>query len=90
MTDKPHAASVSELLVLIGQRKTRKVSVADILETFGDRAFGALMFVFAAPLVLPMPPASRRSSARRSPSSPPSGCWGAARSGCPRPCWRGP
>ena len=56
MTDKAHAASVSELLVLIGQRKTRKVSVADILETFGDRAFGALMFVFAAPLVLPMPP----------------------------------
>lgn len=32
------------------------VSVGDLLDTFGDRAFGALMFVFAAPLVLPMPP----------------------------------
>ena len=55
MTEKTHA-SVSELLELIGARKARKVSVADILETFGDRAFGAMMFVFAAPLILPMPP----------------------------------
>ena len=56
MTEKLRAASVSELLELIGQGKSRKVSVADILETFGDRAFGALIFVFAAPLILPMPP----------------------------------
>lgn len=56
MSDHPHAASVSELLDLIAERKDAKVSVGDLLETFGDRAFGALMFVFAAPLVLPMPP----------------------------------
>ena len=56
MTEPRKAASVSELLELIGGRSARKVSVADILEAFGDRAFGALMFVFAAPLVLPMPP----------------------------------
>jgi hypothetical protein len=56
MIEPPKAASVSELLELIGGRSARKVSVADILEAFGDRAFGALMFVFAAPLVLPMPP----------------------------------
>lgn len=32
------------------------MAVSDVLEAFGDRAFGALMFVFAAPLALPMPP----------------------------------
>ena len=56
MSDHPHAASVSELLDLIAEGRRAKVSVGDLLETFGDRAFGALMFVFAAPLVLPMPP----------------------------------
>jgi hypothetical protein len=56
MSDHAKAASVSELLEQIGARTGRKVSVANLLETFGDRAFGALMFVFAAPLVLPMPP----------------------------------
>lgn len=56
MTEPAKAASVSQLLELIGARSAKKVSVADILEAFGDRAFGALMFVFAAPLVLPMPP----------------------------------
>jgi hypothetical protein len=56
MSDHHAAPKVSELLDEIAARPGRKVSVADLLETFGDRAFGALMFVFAAPLVLPMPP----------------------------------
>lgn len=56
MPEHIHSASVSELLDLIGERQTETLSVADILETFGGRAFGALMFVFAAPLILPMPP----------------------------------
>lgn len=56
MSEHPKAASVSELLDQIAERPGRKVSVGDLLDTFGDRAFGALMFVFAAPLVLPMPP----------------------------------
>jgi len=56
MSDPSRAARVSELLEQIGARPGRKVKVADLLETFGDRAFGALMFVFAAPLILPMPP----------------------------------
>lgn len=56
MSQQSQAASVSEILELIGERHARKVAVADILEAFGDRAFGALIFVFAAPLILPMPP----------------------------------
>jgi hypothetical protein len=56
MSDPPKAVRVSELLDQIAARPGRKVAVADIVEMFGDRAFGALMFVFAAPLILPMPP----------------------------------
>jgi hypothetical protein len=56
MSHQSQAASVSEILDLIAAKKARKVSIGDILEAFGDRAFGALIFVFAAPLVLPMPP----------------------------------
>jgi hypothetical protein len=47
---------VSEILAALAARKVRQVAVGDILEAFGNRAFGALIFVFAAPLVLPMPP----------------------------------
>jgi len=56
MSEHHPAASVSEILDLVAARATPDVSLADILEAFGDRAFGALIFVFAAPLVLPMPP----------------------------------
>jgi hypothetical protein len=56
MSEHLKSSSVSELLELIDAREAADVSVADILETFGNRAFGAMMFVFAAPLVLPMPP----------------------------------
>jgi hypothetical protein len=48
---------LSELLARIAADDTReRVSVADLLELAGDRAFGALMFVFALPNVVPTPP----------------------------------
>jgi hypothetical protein len=47
---------VSEILAGIAASRRKTVAVQDVLEAFGDRAFGALMFVFAAPLALPMPP----------------------------------
>jgi hypothetical protein len=47
---------VSEILGGLAARKARRVAVADILEAFGNRAFGGLIFVFAAPLIMPMPP----------------------------------
>ncbi len=51
-----HAPRISEILAGIASQKRKTVSVRDVLEAFGDRAFGALMFVFAAPVALPMPP----------------------------------
>jgi hypothetical protein len=56
MSDTLHAPRISEILAAIASQKRKTVSVRDVLEAFGDRAFGALMFVFAAPVALPMPP----------------------------------
>lgn len=56
MSDSHHAPRISEILGVLASRKQKTVSVRDVLEAFGDRAFGALMFVFAAPVALPMPP----------------------------------
>lgn len=47
----------SEILRDIADDPEReRVSVADLLDAMGDRAFGALMLVFALPNVLPAPP----------------------------------
>ncbi|MBB6168220.1 exopolysaccharide biosynthesis protein [Chelatococcus composti] len=46
----------SEVLRELAAFPAERVRVADILDAFGDRAFGALMLVFAVPNVLPMPP----------------------------------
>src|SRR3990167_8766250 len=56
MSDSSHAPRISEILDGIAATRRKTVSVRDVLEAFGDRAFGALMFVFAAPVALPMPP----------------------------------
>ncbi|MFZ5668729.1 MAG: exopolysaccharide biosynthesis protein [Pseudomonadota bacterium] len=56
MSDSAKAPRISEILEGIAGARRKTVSVRDVLEAFGDRAFGALMFVFAAPVALPMPP----------------------------------
>lgn len=33
-----------------------RITIGQLLDALGDRAFGALMFVFAAPSILPVPP----------------------------------
>jgi len=48
--------TVSQLLASLAAERTRKLSIEHILEAFGDRAFGALLFVFAAPIIVPLPP----------------------------------
>jgi hypothetical protein len=56
MSDSQKATRISEILDGLAGSKRKTVSVQDVLEAFGDRAFGALLFVFAAPVALPMPP----------------------------------
>ena len=50
--------SLSALLRGLCEHPDRKISVGEIVDIFGRRAFGALLFVFAAPNLLPLPPGS--------------------------------
>jgi Uncharacterized ABC-type transport system, permease components len=51
------APKLSAMLDQIARDESReRVSIADLLAIMGDRAFGALMLVFAAPNILPTPP----------------------------------
>jgi hypothetical protein len=46
----------SEVLSGLAARPVPVISIGDVLNAFGDRAFGALMLLFAAPNMLPLPP----------------------------------
>jgi hypothetical protein len=46
----------SEVLSDLAGQPSPTISIGDVLNAFGDRAFGALMLLFAAPNVLPLPP----------------------------------
>ncbi len=46
----------SEVPSGLASRTSPAISIGDVLNAFGDRAFGALMLLFAAPNVLPLPP----------------------------------
>ncbi|MEZ0172283.1 exopolysaccharide biosynthesis protein [Microvirga sp. TS319] len=51
-----HRQRFSEVLSTLAGSPGPVVSIGDVLNAFGDRAFGALMLLFAAPNVLPLPP----------------------------------
>lgn len=44
------------LQALAADESRERIAVADLLDALGDRALAALLFVFAIPNVLPMPP----------------------------------
>ena len=46
----------SEVLNDLASRPSPTIAISDVLSAFGDRAFGALMLLFAAPNILPLPP----------------------------------
>lgn len=59
MTDEPEddgGRPLSELLRELQALAHGPVSVDRIVETFGGRAFGAVLFIFSAPNLLPLPP----------------------------------
>jgi hypothetical protein len=47
---------ISQLLRELCDQPDQQVSVREIVDKFGRRAFGAVMFVFSAPNLLPLPP----------------------------------
>jgi hypothetical protein len=53
---RPHGGKLSDILNAVATDQSRdRVSIADLFEVLSDRAFGALMLIFAAPNVLPLP-----------------------------------
>jgi hypothetical protein len=46
----------SQVLSGLAARPVTVIRIGDVLNAFGDRAFGALMLLFAAPNMLPLPP----------------------------------
>ena len=53
----PHKATLSAMLrSLADDDRRERIAVADLLDALGDRAIAALLFVFALPNVMPMPP----------------------------------
>lgn len=48
----------STVLRRLGEGDAERIAISELVATFADRAFGALMFVFAVPNVVPLPPGS--------------------------------
>lgn len=56
VSDQAPRRGFSDVLHELARAEHERVSVESILKAFGDRAFGALLLVFALPNALPMPP----------------------------------
>ncbi len=54
----PHDEPISAVLRHILELDEQRISVEEIADAFGSRAFGALLFAFAVPNLLPLPPGS--------------------------------
>lgn len=55
--EDPASSSLSAVLLALALRTDReRISIGDLLAALGDRALGALLFIFAFPNVLPVPP----------------------------------
>ena len=53
----PHKTTLSDMLRALADDEGRdRIAVGDLLDSLADRALAALLFVFAFPNVLPMPP----------------------------------
>lgn len=51
-----HRKPISQILRELGEQES--LAVGEVVDLFGRRAFGALMFVFSIPNLLPLPPGS--------------------------------
>ena len=54
--DPEHRQSLSEILQDLCDESHASETLSELLDRFGRRAFGPLLFVFAAPNLLPLPP----------------------------------
>lgn len=52
----PDHLRLSELLSDLASRSRERISLGELADAIGDRSFAALMIIFAAPNLIPMPP----------------------------------
>ena len=55
---QPPAGSLSDLLQTLIDQPGDRISVREMVDFFGHRAFGAVLFTFSVPNLLPLPPGS--------------------------------
>ncbi len=53
-TEKPKPSRLSDIVKSIDT--SRDTTIGELVDSLGERAFGALMFIFAVPNILPTPP----------------------------------
>ena len=53
-----HNERLSDILRRVGSECGAELTLGDLVVAFGERAFGALILVFAAPNLIPLPPGS--------------------------------
>jgi hypothetical protein len=53
-----HNERLSDILRRVGQSAGKEISLGELVLAFDERAFGALILVFAAPNLIPLPPGS--------------------------------
>ena len=53
-TGRPRA--FSEVVEKLGERRGEKLCLGEVVEAFGDRAFGPVLFFFALVNMMPWPP----------------------------------
>ena len=55
---EPHSERLSDILKRLGENGNPDMTLGDIIMALGERGFGALILLFAAPNLIPLPPGS--------------------------------
>jgi hypothetical protein len=55
---EPHSERLSDILKRLSENDNPDMTLGDIVKALGERGFGALILLFAAPNLIPLPPGS--------------------------------
>jgi len=82
--DPDESKALSELLRILSAEAGEAIAVDRIIARFGRRAFGAVLFVFSTPILLPLPPGASTLFAAPLVLIAPQVAWGARQPWVPR------
>ena len=55
---QPHSERLSDILTRLSKNSTPDMTLGDVVRELGERGFGALILLLAAPNLIPLPPGS--------------------------------